>query len=271
MDKAFPSHKASAFFADVRRNYGKMLVLKGARIKQPNQAIVPVQFERGILDMQLTLGADQKVDGLLFLPHKADIPTPKRHQTVLSLPVSGRWIVLWGGDTRKLNAHHDFPNQRFALDLLGLGEDGKTYKGSGRNNEDYYAFGRDVLAPSDGVVTDVIEGVRDNDPGSPNQFSALGNAVFIEHRSHEISVLAHLKLGTVKVRVGENVKRGQPIGVCGNSGNSSEPHLHFHLQNTPVIQDGAGIKIFFDQVLLGKTRALKRQYSPLKGDIVSSL
>ncbi len=71
-------------------------------------------------------------------------------------------------------------------------------------------------------------------------------------------------------RMVEAVKAGQVLGLCGNSGNSSEPHLHYHLQNTSVIQDGTGIKCFFDKVSLmrgGKTW-LERRCSPVKGDIV---
>ena len=68
------------------------------------------------------------------------------------------------------------------------------------------------------------------------------------------------------------VKKGQVIGLCGNSGNSSQPHLHYHLQNTPIIQDASGIKCRFEKVAVtenGKGQT-KREYSPVKGDIISS-
>jgi murein DD-endopeptidase MepM/ murein hydrolase activator NlpD len=119
-------------------------------------------------------------------------------------------------------------------------------------------------------VTDVITGVRDNVPGSMNPYSALGNAVLIQHREHEVSVLAHLKLGSAKVKVGDKVKAGQVVALCGNSGNSSEPHLHYHLQNTPIIQDGTGIKCYFEKITVmdGTEKESKPNYSPVKGDIV---
>lgn len=151
-----------------------------------------------------------------------------------------------------------------------MGEDGKTQRGGGTRNEDYYAFGREVLAPGDGTVIEVIEGVRDNAPGSMNPYSALGNCVVIEHRKLEVSVLAHLKLGTSVVKVGDKVKRGQLLGKCGNSGNSSEPHLHYHLQNSPVLQDGLGIPCVFQKVVLtrvGKTETMTN-YSPVKDNII---
>jgi murein DD-endopeptidase MepM/ murein hydrolase activator NlpD len=104
-----------------------------------------------------------------------------------------------------------------------------------------------------------------------NPYSALGNAVLIQHGPQEVSVLAHLKNGSVRVAAGDKVKRGQIVGLCGNSGNSSEPHLHFHLQNTPIIQDATGIKVFFAQLLVGAREKSepKRDYSPVKGDTIS--
>src|SRR4029079_12590680 len=145
---------------------------------------------------------------------------------------------------------HDVPNQRFALDLLGIGADGKTKRGDGTRNEDYYAFNRDVLAPADGTVIEVVDGVRDNPPGSLNSYSAVGNCVLIQHRGDEVSVLAHFQRGSIVVKAGDSVKRGQLLGKCGNSGNSSEPHLHYHLQNSPVLQDGLGIKCVFQKVVV---------------------
>jgi murein DD-endopeptidase MepM/ murein hydrolase activator NlpD len=128
-----------------------------------------------------------------------------------------------------------------------------------------------VLAPADGTVVEVIEGVHDNAPGSMNPYSAVGNCVVIQHSEEEVSVLAHFKKGTIVVKTGDKVSRGQLLGLCGNSGNSSEPHVHFHLQNSPVLQDGLGIKCVFQKVDVterGKTET-RASYSPVKGDIVS--
>jgi murein DD-endopeptidase MepM/ murein hydrolase activator NlpD len=221
--------------------------------------------------MQIALDGRGRIAGLLFQPHVATKPAPERHQTQLTLPFKGRWLVFWGGDTPEVNAHHDAPNQRFAFDLLGVGEDGKTQRGEGTRNEDYYAFGREVLAPADGTVVEVIEGVHDNTPGSMNPYSAVGNCVIIRHRAEEVSVLAHFKQGSIVVKAGDKVTRGQLLGQCGNSGNSSEPHVHYHLQNSPVLQDGLGIKCVFQKVVVtedGKTET-RTDCSPVKGEIIS--
>ena len=263
MAKAFPVEKRKGLFESLRDKHGALKSLGPARMVPPQYALVPARFERGVLDVKLVLDGQGRVTGLFFQPHAEPIPVPERHLTELRAPLRGAWLTFWGGDTREQNAHLGHPNQVGAFDFLGVGLDGKTRRGEGLLNEDYYAFGREIFAPAAGEVTDAVDGVRDNAPGSMNQYSALGNYVVIKHRDLEYSVLAHLKRGSVRVKAGENVVSGQSLGLCGNSGNSSEPHLHYHLQNTPVIQDGSGIKVFFSG-LEGK----KVPYSPVKGDVI---
>ncbi|MFC1693048.1 M23 family metallopeptidase [Candidatus Latescibacterota bacterium] len=189
------------------------------------------------------------------------------------LPFQGKWFVVWGGNTKEQNYHIESQNQTGAFDFVIISENGKTYKQSGKMNEDYFAFGMPILSPKDGTVTDVIEGVRDNVLGIKNAYSALGNTIVIQHIDNVFSVLAHLKLGSITVRVGDQVKSGEVIAQCGNSGHSSEPHLHFHLQDNVIIPEGIGIKCFFSKIILerdGKTE-VKTNYSPIKSDIISNL
>jgi murein DD-endopeptidase MepM/ murein hydrolase activator NlpD len=253
MAAAMSLEKTKAFFEGLKAQLGKIKKVESGRYVPPHTAVFPARFEGGaVLDIKIVLDGEGKIAGLWLLPHTTDIPVPKEHQTKLALPFRGRWHVVWGGDTKEQNQHHDVPNQRFAFDFVVTNENGISHKGEGKANQDYYAFGQEILAPAAGVVTDVIRGVRDNVPGSMNPYSALGNAVFIRHAEHEVSVLAHLKLGSIRVSVGQKLRAGQVIGLCGNSGNSSEPHLHYHLMNTPLIQDGTGIKVFFEDVVVEK-------------------
>ncbi len=268
MRDALPPEKAEPFFRNLIADFGKIEKLAPGRFVPPSQVIFPTCFERAVLDMTITLDNEDKIAGLLLLPHVEDIPAPERNTTALRLPFEGQWYVFWGGDTREMNQHHDVPNQKYAFDFLAADEAGKTHAGEGTANEDYYAFGRKIVAPADGLVTDVIQGVRDNRPRSMNPYSGLGNAVFIQHTEHEVSVLAHLKQGSICVKAGDQVKAGHVLGLCGNSGNSSEPHLHYHLQNTTIIQDATGIACVFDIITVtrdGKER-LEAHCSPIKGD-----
>ena len=273
MAAAFPPEKAGPFFRGLVAQYGKIAKVDAPRMSEPPAALMRLHFERGKFDLKLVLDGEGKIAGLWILPPKPDLPVPKRNTTPLALPLKGTWHVYWGGDTKALNQHHGVPCQHFAFDFLVTDDKGKTFRGEGNANEDYYAFGRLILAPADGVVTDVIRGVRDNTPSSMNPYSALGNAVFIQHGKHEVSVLAHLKQGSIKVKVGDKVTRGQELGLCGNSGNSSEPHLHYHLQNTVLMHEATGIKCHFDKVSVareGRKADTRKDYSPVKGDQVSN-
>jgi hypothetical protein len=269
MSSALPLGKATDFFQGLSAQAGKIQKLDEP--KAGAQGVVfAAHFERTVLDMTLVLDEESKIAGLLFRPHIALTDTPsKRQLTELSLPFKGSWLVFWGGDTKAVNQHHDVPAQRFAFDLLGTDATGATHRGDGSKNEDYFCFGREVIAPADGIVIEAIDGVRDNKPGSMNPYCLVGNCVTIQHRSNEVSVLAHFQQGSVAVKAGDQVKRGQLLGRCGNSGNSSEPHLHYQLQDSPVIQDALGIKCVFQKIVLRKDGKTETNYSPVKGDLIS--
>ncbi len=271
MRQAFPPEKVTLFFEQLSAQAGKFTRAGRVRIIPPNQSITPLYFERTTFDMKLVLNAESKVAGFWILPHTPVAPAPDKNSTALRLPFNGEWKVIWGGDTPALNQHHSVPNQRYAFDLVVVDAAGHSSRHKGLKNEDYWAFGRKVLAPAAGTVTEVIQGIRDNTPGSMNPYSALGNAVLIQHTTNEISVLAHFKFGSITVAAGDRVKKGQVIGQCGNSGNSSEPHIHYHLQHSPTIQDGLGIRCEFEQVTVTQERpsTAKGRYSPMKGDVIA--
>ncbi|UHA74214.1 M23 family metallopeptidase [Paenibacillus sp. 481] len=155
-------------------------------------------------------------------------------KTTYQLPFEDKWYVLWGGRNVNLSYHYEHQNQRYAYDII-MTKDGASYKGDPTRNESYYAFGKEVLAPADGVIVEVVNNVADNKPGElPNDPSNLaGNYVWIDHENGEYTLMAHFKKDSIKVKKGERVKAGQLLGLCGNSGNSSEAHIHMHLANEP--------------------------------------
>jgi hypothetical protein len=271
MGAALPLNKSSAFLSQLTLQMGKIQKFGEPRPIDGGM-MFPAKCERGTLDMQLALDNRGLIAGLRFIPGASSSDsTPAKNQTELSLPFKGSWLVFWGGDTKELNHHHDAPAQRFAFDFCIVDENGKTSRSDGTKNENYFCFGREIYAPADGVVLEAIEGVRDNQPGVMNPYSLVGNCVVIQHRTNEISVLAHFQRGSVAVKAGDQIKRGQLLGRCGNSGNSSEPHLHYQLQDSPVFQDALGIKVLF-QHLVARTNGkseMKTGYSPVKGDIIS--
>lgn len=165
-------------------------------------------------------------------------------RTPLSLPFSGEWYVYWGGRSIAQNYHAAFREQRFAFDFMVL-RNGKSHTGTGDDNADYFCFGQPVLAPGAGRVVAAGYGESDRAPGKMLTENPLGNYVIIDHGGGEFSFLAHLRQGSVTVRPGDAVIQCQPIGECGNSGHSSESHLHYHLQTTAIPFQGDGLPAQF--------------------------
>jgi hypothetical protein len=162
------------------------------------------------------------------------------------LPFDGQWYVAWGGRTVAENVHAAMRDQRFAYDFY-MQENGKSYRTTGKENADYLCFGQPVLAPGAGTIVEVGDGIEDNVPGVNNAFGRriFGNHVIIDHGQSEFSILGHMMNGSTRVKVGDSVDAGAPLGLCGNSGHSTEPHLHYHLQNTGVFAHGDGLPAQF--------------------------
>ena len=163
-------------------------------------------------------------------------------QTAFDFPFQGEWLVFWGGTNVFQNYHYELASQRYAYDLIQA-KDGKSYAGDPSLNESYFAFGQEALAPADGTVVSVINDIVDNEPvGVANEKVPAGNLVVIDHGG-EFSYLAHLKKGSVTVKPGDKVERGEIIGQIGNSGNSSEPHLHFQVSGGSNLFESEAINV----------------------------
>ena len=94
------------------------------------------------------------------------------------------------------------------------------------------------------------------------------NTVILKTTNNEYLFFAHFKQNSIKVKKGQKIKQGETLGLCGNSGNSSEPHLHFHIQNVKDMNVATGVKCYFDQIVVdGK---MKKDYSPIKGEKIQN-
>lgn len=235
-----------------------------------HQGEFEVAAERGSWALSIALDdAGQIVRFKIVEPVEA--PPELERSAPASLPFRGEWMVFWGGDTKALNYHVDYPSQRRSADLVIVDEAGKTHRGAGEALTDYYAYGQEILAMADGVVVGVVDGVADSVPGEKNPYLATGNMVLLRHDGEAHSVYAHLIPSSVKVKVGAKVRGGQVLGACGNSGNSSEPHLHVQFQDGPRIEKSWGIEAVFAEAMVSRDGARERRsdYIFRKGDRVA--
>lgn len=167
------------------------------------------------------------------------LSAPKTPPIELQFPLAGgRFAVVQGGNDSTLNHHAVSAAQRYAIDIVSVGAFGMRASAIvPTRNGQYYAYGRDVLAPCDGQIAAAQDGIDDDGDATRSPF---GNAVFLLRDDGAVVVLAHLQRGSVAVRTGERVAAGARLGRIGNSGRSSEPHLHIHVE-----RNGIGVPMTF--------------------------
>lgn len=168
----------------------------------------------------------------------------------LAFPLrAGVYYVGGGGADRLINNHQAVASQAFALDIVRLNGAGMRARGiQPRALERYAIFGDTVFAPCSGPVVHVTDGLPDLPAGERDTVRLAGNHVVIRCAGAKL-LLAHLMRGSVMVRAEQRVRTGQPLGRVGNSGNTSEPHLHIHAERggSPAgILDGIGVPTHFD-------------------------
>lgn len=185
------------------------------------------------------------------------------------VPGAGVWQVGNGGRDAAQNNHVGNKQQWYAYDLVKPGDGDASFVGDGKELEDYPAWGSDVLAPADGVVVTVVDGIPDQALESRDRYFIPGNLVVIDHGEGEVSFLAHFRKGSIVVKPGAKVKQGQKLGKVGNSGNTSEPHIHWHLATDPDMSKAHGLPIRFAPLLVGGTRV--DAPAPSRGDRIENV
>lgn len=218
-----------------------------------------------LANLPLFLQALKQLFGIpvIYISHGFHLPRGEKGSAKMhySLPFEGAWTIVNGGTDKRTSHSWGIPTQRYAYDFLLTDAEGNTYSGEKTDVKSYYCYGKAILAPADGEVVRV--GGRQPDSrtfgnGQPdNRTKDLrGNFVIIKHGVNEYSFLAHLKPGSILVKEGQKVIREERIALCGNSGNTSEPHIHFHLQDGVSVFASAGLPITFDRVCAKRNEIL---------------
>lgn len=183
------------------------------------------------------LGWLANIGGLAY-PANVQSMSPK---IVVRFPLNERALVGWGGDRLEANYHVIKPNERWAYDILIPPAEVKSSK-----LKDYGIYGARVMAPASGTVVSINNDEKDLVPGSDDFQSMAGNHIYLRlDETGTFLVLAHLKKGSIKVKEGQHVNEGEFLAQVGNSGSSSEPHLHIHHQR----QDPSKVSMFLAEGL----------------------
>jgi len=168
------------------------------------------------------------------------------------LPFEGKWTVFNGRIDKEFSHSWGLIPQRYAYDFIIMDDEGKSFAGDNTSLQSYYCYGKNIIAPADGIVVKVSNNHKDSRVTGTKVYcdtwDIRGNFIVIKHAEKEYSVLAHLIPNSVTVQVGDKVQQGQIIAKCGNSGNTSEPHLHFQLQSGESFFASAGLPISFVNV-----------------------
>ncbi len=186
------------------------------------------QRSRYLIETPVQLGEPEKN---LYLYSGNMNRFPVAYPVSAALPFYGEWTVNQGHDGEYTHKGA----WRQAWDFVIADSSGQQFRNAGEFTDDYYCFGKAVLAPADGTVGEVIDSIPDNAIGDVNTKDNWGNTAIIKHNNNLYSKLSHLKNQSVEVKPGDSVKKGQLIARCGNSGRSPYPHLHFQFQANPYV------------------------------------
>jgi hypothetical protein len=196
--------------------------------------------------------------------------SPKQLQ--IGPPLAGKGWVALNGCCDLGGAHRAsglavnggiYFGQRFAIDWMRLDDGGRLVKGDPADVRNYADYGADVLAVADGTVVSTLNTLEDQVPGKLPDPATItlanvdGNHVVLDLGGGVFAFYAHLRKNSVTVAPGQRVKRGQVLGKLGNTGNTSAPHLHFHLMEGPSVLGSNGIPYEIDRFALAGRLPLK--------------
>jgi len=146
------------------------------------------------------------------------------------------------------------PSETFAIDWIQVDEHGVAYRNDGKKPQDWFGYGAEILAVAPGTVVEVVNDMPDVVPGKNpeglNMGQIAGNRVIVDMGSGRYAMYAHLAPGSVQLHVGDHVEKGQKLGLLGNTGNSSAPHLHFQVMDRPSSLDDTSLPFVFDHMTL---------------------
>jgi hypothetical protein len=282
---------------------------EGAQLDSLLQPVGVQRPADGSIDRQIAPGASFVVFMWLALDRGVHMPDRLRHRVfttdsaaegaiigthhielhVLASPVTGTHWLADDGPSNDQDNHHrrgifvsegrSTISRRYAIDWV-QSENGATFSGDARDMHSYHAYGKPVFAVADSTVVTARDGLPDNVPGHNEAFSPAvpitmdtlsGNTLTLDLGTGQFAYYFHLQPGSLRVKVGDHVRRGQQLAQVGDSGDAREPHLHFEITTSPKVLAGEGLPYLIDQYRItnsnGKTER-RTQELPLRDTLV---
>jgi hypothetical protein len=236
----------------------KLLIADG----QGAVLFLPIALDRGphIPDRLLhrVIMTDSVAEGEIITTHNTTLH-------VLGPPVEGaNWLAADGPSNDQDNHHRrglvildgrPVISRRYAIDWKQT-NDGESFSGDPRDTRSYYAYGKPVLAVADGRVVTARDGLPDNIPGHGESFhptvpitmeTVAGNTITLDLGGGQFAYYMHLQPGSLHVKAGDRVRRGQVLAGIGSSGDAREPHLHFEVTTSSKPLAGEGVPYLIDR------------------------
>jgi Peptidase family M23 len=227
-------------------------------VSVPTRADVPARLDHRLVGALVPPGKAKQIP---FDIGVANVEVSTQPPTVLSAPVKGGVWYMSEGWCRD-DTHHRrglvpingqlMLAQRFAIDFYKLDDQYRTWVGDPKKLDSYLTYQQPIIAAAAGTVVRAEDGLPNSTavpkaPPIPPISQTVGNHVIVEIAPSTYVLYAHMDPGSVKVRVGQKVEKGQELGLIGTSGNSSTPHLHFQLLSTPTFFPSNSLPYVFDQ------------------------
>jgi hypothetical protein len=174
----------------------------------------------------------------IYIPAMFTYPAANESITI-ELPVSGKWMAKHAGSSELVNYHCAYKAQMYDIDIVKINDDREFFTAAGNQLLDYYTMGASIFSPVDGTIINIVDSLPNADITfmPMDTINPAGNHVVIEFEPDRYIFLAHLDKQSVKVNIGDQVNTGDLIGKAGNSGNTSWPHLHLHIQDKQIIDN----------------------------------
>jgi len=193
-------------------------------------------------DMRIFFQSIQQIWGMCYTPTVYMFRLPSKENYTCKrdyiLPFIGKWTVVNGGVDKELSHSCGVLPQRYAYDFIVTDDEGNFLTGDKASLQSYYCYGKDIVAPADGEVIKVCNHHKDSRVDGVNVYcdapDIAGNCIIIRHSKREYSMIAHIMQNSINVNEGDTVKQGEIIAKCGNSGNSSMPHIHLQVQSGKI-------------------------------------